>query len=253
MNRIQILRQSLISLNETFFSKDVWSEEELSNFQIECMALFETISLHKKLVDNFLIYFNSNLLVDGEEHSLFIVIPTNDGLAFKLKPQSTHLFTIKTVFKAAGKKIEMIEDEERIIPRFILNYFEKNDPDGHIYAALSSIDRATMENNTKELTTSANSLLDNLLSNIPELVDKKHLNQKLNYLNSNHDVAEANGVSKEMVIAFNNSRIIRNDDLTHPKAGAPSVPYIVALSYAYLVVFQLKLMLSKGKFSEITQ
>lgn len=249
MDKVEALRVKLQELKSIFESKDYWTSEELSEYHISCLTLFDSLGVRESLVKDFSVFFNSHLISDGESSSLFRLVSDQDTRLYIWR-QSLHILTIHSVFLAAEKRIDLLEDELSIVPRFIIEHFKKEDPNGHIYSSLTAIDTSSKEKDTDKLITSANSLLDSLLSDFPELAEKRDLGPKLLFLLANPKIAEQYGMSKEMVIALNNSRVIRNVDLIHPKAGASTIPLIVAQSYAYLVVFLLKSLLAAEKVSK---
>lgn len=187
------------------------------------------------------------MLANGNEHSLFMSV---DGGIFVKKPDTVHLMTIGGTFQYAREKIELIEEEERLIPKFVMEFFESGDKHGDIYTALSSIERAVSDKNIESLESSSNTLLDSVLNRVEEL-SGMDLGKKLGKLTSDPQLLDKVAMRKEMIIALNNSRVIRNLELIHPKENIrQTIPYICAISYAYLVILQLKIMMNVGIFEE---
>ena len=248
MNRNEYLLSEIDELEKYFFDKNPWSEEELMNWYIKCIEIFEAVNLRATIIDSFSALFNTFLIQSGGGESIF---STTDSLprSYKLRSASIHLLTIKTTFAIARKKIETMEEEERLIPSFILKHFESTQLYNHIYTALKSLQKSIGDKNVEGITTSANTLLDSILDYVDELKGKQ-LKKKIDTLYSNPNITINLGFDKEVITAFNYNRIIRNIELVHPKENVKqSIPFITAVSYAYLVVFQLKLMLSLGYFN----
>lgn len=244
MNRIDFTLSELYRLENFFFKKEQWTEEEIMNWYVECLGVFDAIGLREDTIDKFSILFNTFLLQEGGESSLFTVV--DFPRVYKTKTASIHLVQIKNVFKIAKKKLELMEEDERIIPSFIIKHFESSKSYGHISTALASIDKSITEKNIESMMTSSNTLLDSILEYVDE-IKGCNLGEKLNSLiKNNAELSKKLGFEPEIIYALNNSRIIRNLELVHPRQNIKqSVPHICAITYAYLVVLLLKIMLTK--------
>jgi len=241
------LRSKCEELQNLFESKDLWTDDDLSNFEMECIFLFDELKLPIDITRGFTTLFNPFLLEDKQQVGLFrkSTIMGNLGKYEKNK-SSIHEKTVYKVFDAVYKKLEIMEDELSLVPKVLLNEIKRLKELDKIHSILNGIENCHQNRIQNELLVSANALLNEILDFIPECKAKRELSQKLSWLQSNHSDAEKFGFSKEMIIAFNNSRIIRNDDYIHLKSGASTIPYITAISYAYLVIMQLKIMLGMG-------
>lgn len=247
MNKIYFTLQELRKLENLFFETDSWTEDELMNWYIECLGLFEAIGLKENITDKFSMFFNTFLLQEGGESSLFNIV--DHPRKYKTKTASIHLLTIKITFSIAKKKLELTQEYEKIIPTFIIKFFETNQSYGHISTALASIDKSISEKNIESMMTSSNTLLDSILDYVADLKGKK-LGKKLRLLiQNNADLCRKLGLEPEIIYALNNSRVIRNIELIHPRENIKqSVPYICAITYAYLVILLLKIMLALDYF-----
>jgi hypothetical protein len=246
VNRIEYLKKQLTEYLEKFKSTPAWGIDELTVWYIQCLMLLEEIGINDNLLDNFSTYFNPHLIQSNDNASLFILL---DQGPLKTKFGSTHMMTINGVFEFAFKKLETMEEEERLIPKFLINYFKEKEEYGAIFTTLKTIEDSVSGKNIDTLITSANTLLDLILDSVEELKGKK-LGTKLTLLKDNKVLSESLSINSEIILALNNCRITRNEGLIHPLPAAKnSIPYIMAVSYAHLVIMTLINLLSVGKLS----
>lgn len=247
MNKIQYRKEQLQAKEKEFFEKVSWTMTELTEWLTEVLILFDTVEVNSKIIGSFSTLFNSHLIRENGESSVFTFL---DGQTLILKSASVHIMSIKNAFQYAYKKIELIEEEEQLVPRFVKDFFSNKDEYGAIYTALSSIEKAIIDKNIVSLESSSNTLLDSALGRIEELTGLD-LGKKLRKLNSDPSLLAKVSMRKEMLIALDNSRVIRNLELIHPKENIrQTIPFICAISYAYLVILQLKIMMNVGIFEE---
>jgi hypothetical protein len=247
MNKIQHIKDQLHARDKEFFEKKSWTMTELTEWFTEVLILFDTIKVNSEIISSFSTLFNSHLIRSNGESSVFTILGDQTLI---LKNASVHIMNIKNAFQYAYKKIELMEEEERLVPKFVMEFFESGDKYGAIYTALSSIEKAIIEKNIVSLESSSNTLLDSVLGRVEELTGMD-LSKKLRKLNSDPGLLDKVSMRKEMLIALDNSRVIRNLELIHPKENIrQTIPYICAISYAYLVILQLKIMMNVGIFEE---
>lgn len=124
-----------------------------------------------------------------------------------------------TILRYARCKLEYLEDEIKIIPKWLLDGVSKVDDLAHIYASLIALENSYDERNSKNVFSVSITLLDSILNLSDDLTKLKNIGNKLEYLISEKGrVARERfgGLSEDFFRGLNNSRLIRNIRVSHP-------------------------------------
>lgn len=244
MTSAENLEQKLHELE--LFSKrtDDFSGVEVTSWVIECHSFFSAISVDNKIIKDFMSAMDLNTMeiARGEFGAL---VPSDRQ--FKWHSVPARKYDIAIAFGVASLKIKSIKEDKNLVPQWLLDSLSGNENLAGVFTQLNSIETGHEKKSPELLMTSANTLLDMLLDFNDILKTKRRLGPKLQSLIENEEYREFFGASRDMVISLNNSRVIRNDGIVHPSTDLKNnIPLLVAISYAYLVVFFLTIFLATG-------
>ena len=133
MDRIQSYLNKLSALQKAFEETTQWSREELTKWHTESIALFEVLNVNEFVLEKFVNEFGSVRITKAGEISIFTCL---DSGIFVKKPNSVHQMTVDNAFLLARKKIELMEEEEQLVPSFVKDFFQNKDKYGAIFTAL---------------------------------------------------------------------------------------------------------------------
>ena len=174
----------------------------------------------------------------------YIIKDNNNRLSpkFANKGQMT---MISVAFKVAEKLIDDYEDEERIIPKYILNEFNTT-KNQKIYISLKSIQESYEKRSSKNILAPIITTTELVCKLIPELDNQKELSKKINKLYSDKLIYEKYKIDKEVIWALNNSRIIRNCDIHYPQKENNTTMF-EAVSYCHILILFITGIISSGE------
>lgn len=154
----------------------------------------------------------------------------------------------KIAFSCARTILKKLSEEKKIVPEWIIGELSEKKGFEHIVSSLKLIEIAYENKNPEELITNTITILDSFLSLDVDLKLKKKLSGKLNSLQEDKAKLEQYGVSKDIVLALNNFRIIRNEKIVHKDLPIKySLPFIIAASFVYLSLFSIETLLLNGE------
>jgi hypothetical protein len=169
------------------------------------------------------------------------------GNTFNLRKPSGWIYYVRIAFVSARSILDGLQNENKIVPKFLIDLLSQNVKYSHIVSSLELIEQAYDSKTTDSLVKNSITLLDSVLDLDEKLKLAGKLSKKLTILNSDSTIRDKFSVSKEFVFALDNSRLVRNMQSVHK---APllkyDIPFIVATSCAYLVVVFLENTLAKG-------
>lgn len=165
-----------------------------------------------------------------------------------LKECDSYLATI--AFLMANENITKMEEELKIIPSWLIREFEDKKTYSNILSRLILIEKNYENKDADAILKNSITLLENILDLNTEVERKGNISKKIKYLmgKENNEQLKKFGVKKEFMEAFNNFRIIRNTESVHTEASIKyDIPFLVAVSNAYLVILLLKFTLATGE------
>jgi len=258
------LKKQLVDLEKFINSGTIFTKDQLYNWLTRCVALFSYIGLNEVIIKLFLDSFKPlsksstyslDDIFDRDPISIGPFKKQNESTPFYELPKSyfgdikiEEMYPIKIAFESATYMLEQKADEERLVSKSIVNILSENEKYLHVVSSLNALQKAYENKDSEKLSSSAITLLDSILNLEPTLKAKKEISQKLRFLNTNSLTREKFGISKEVIYALDNSRIIRNYKSIHKSLPLKyDIPFLVGTSYAYLVLFFLEVVLSTGK------
>jgi len=154
----------------------------------------------------------------------------------------------KVAFSAARNTMKNKVEEKRIVPFWLVEQISQVENLKHIASSLELIETKYKQGDTQGLVTETITLLESVLNLDQELKKKKKLGSKISALIDNSTKREEFGVSEDLVKGINFGRILRNEKMTHKKASLKyEFPFMVATSFAYLVLFFVECAILNGK------
>lgn len=261
----------------SFLNKEKATGSEIRNWVADCVVYFSEINLQQNIINNFINKIEFYEKEEFEEDTMdlssvydihklkktktkiktgigpFPFAKDEDGYIIsknnnRLSPEysdTTQMTIIFIAFKVAEKILDNYEDEERIIPKYLLNELNKKETQD-IYLSLKSIQTSYETRSSKNILAFVVTTTELICKLIPELNDKKYLSDKLNKIYSNETIIKKYNLNKEVIWAINNSRIIRNYDIHSPKKANHTTIYEV-VGYCHLLILFISSLLASGE------
>ncbi len=253
MNKIEIeqFNTELDELSAFLIKKDKL-EIDIVDWVSDCVSFFSRINVNTTIISDFINYYYPKTVKEGtldEERTLgnFVQKPrylNGDGF-YQAKSNS---YLSKIAFKVAKSILKKIEEEERIVPFWLIKKLSEKEEYSNILSSLELIENNYEDRDGDGVVKNCLSLLENILNKSNDLKDNGDLIKKLNKLMNTPDILNKFGVSREFVIALNNSRITRNIQSVHKENKVKyDIPFLVAISTAYLVILFLEITISTGE------
>lgn len=227
-----------------------FNEKEIFEWLAECVSLFSTLEVHQAVIDNFLKFFKPSVEEDGsfsyKRIGPFVTISYSDE-TYRLSVKiNFHYITI--AFLCARNNLNKLIEEERLVPKWIIKEFSSSDTLRHISDSLSSIEYCYQQRDSDGIITNCNTLLDSILNLDGDLRKKRKLGKKIMALITNEGLRAEFGASKDLVMALDGMRVIRNEKIIHKSESLKhDIPFLVSCSFAYLVTFFLECSIARGK------
>lgn len=158
------------------------------------------------------------------------------------RPQLTPIIV---AFKIAEHIVENYEDEERVIPKTILNQFE-NLGNKAIYLSLKGIQDSYNSKDTKGMLSSLITATDLICGLIPELKGKNEIKKKLDKIYSDATILSRYTINNEYIWALNNSRLVRNCEEHNPKIENHTTLF-ECVSYCHILVLFTSSLIASGE------
>lgn len=175
----------------------------------------------------------------------YIVTDTVNRLIGQKQVNRTKMTPILVAFKVAENIFNNYEEEERIIPKSLLNEFMSEKTQG-IYLAMESIQTSYEKKNSKNILASIVTTTSLILGLIPELDNIKDIGPKIKKTYETEAIYKKYNLNREVLWSLNNSRIIRNYDIHNPKKSNHTTFY-EAVGYCHLLILFISSLLASGK------
>lgn len=252
--KIEQLKKRLDSLEKFLDTKKCFQKSDLICWISGCVSLFVEIGVSEEIINKFMKTFEfeeglGNISIgpfcfsygSGDSGYSYINSDIQDNL-------SRDIYYVNIAFTAAKAILQREQDEERLIPKFLITTISENGKYSNIFSSLELLERFYQEKNSDGLFKESATLLSSVLSLSPELKDKKDLGPMLMCLIDNEDVRKKFGIDPDFARALNNSRLIRNFKSVHKELPIKyDISFLVSLSCAYLVILFLEITISVGE------
>lgn len=271
MNSIQITqyKEKLFALGEFSKKRSGYTEQEIIDWVSECIGVFYEIGVDAVIIRNFLDYFSFGSVEVADDH---MMSPMSEPKYHKTKTigpfyettERAYVFShrsgtgeyglvgsfyyAKIAFSSAQNILKHGVEEKRIVPVWLIEQLAPLSELNHISASLELIEIKYEESDTLGLIGVVNTLLQSVLDLDTDLAKKDKLGGKLKLLIDNEKIRGKFGVSKDLVDGLNCARLIRNEKVVHKDVPLKyDIPFMVAVSFAYLVLFFVECSILNGK------
>lgn len=175
----------------------------------------------------------------------YVVKDTVNRLIDSKQIDRTKMTPILVAFKVAENIIDNYEEGERVIPKSLINEFNKEETQS-IYIAMQDVQNSYEKRNTKDILVPLITLTDLICSLIPEVQKLTKLGLKITKLYEDKDIREKYHLDKEVLWALNNARIIRNCDIHKPETLNGTTLY-ESIGYCHILVLFISSLLASGE------
>lgn len=251
------LEEKLKELKNFPNSKDNFYEEEIFNWVAECVSLFTEIGINTEIIGSFMKNFEYEETKTGSlpQFKKMSIGPfireefeyATLGHPYEFKDiKKTHY--IKIAFTAARTILERGIEERRIVPISLIEELKQRQKYKQLANTLELLEGAYQKRDEQKMLNEANNLLDEILS-LHSGLNKGNISAKLKKIRTDPKIKNQFGnPSDEILNALDNNRIIRNKKSGHIKTPLKySISLLVALSYAYLVIMFLEIVISSSR------
>ncbi|KKS44047.1 MAG: hypothetical protein UV05_C0013G0004 [candidate division CPR1 bacterium GW2011_GWA2_42_17] len=248
-----------------------YSEPEIIDWVSECVGVFYEIGVDAVIVRIFLDYFSFGI-VEVEDYDDYYMVTRKPEL-YKVKTigpfhEKTHqqsgfsrrrvpsgyyelvgsFYYAKIAFSSARNTLKNKVEERRIVPFWLIEQTSADDSIKHLSSSLELIENKYENKDTYGLVAESITLLDSVLNLDADLKTKDSIGGKLNSLIENEPKRQSFGVSRDLVAGLNSGRILRNEKVIHKEAPLKyEVPFLIATSFAYLILFFVECAVLNGK------
>jgi len=261
--RIEQLKNQLKKLEDYINSKAVFQKQELLLWIATTIAFLSEVGINSEIVNGFMRTFEFKNLRCGlrgkPEIGPFVYdFDINDResgyklennfFSFDTGKPSQDIYYVRVAFTAIRAKLNREQEEERLVPKFIIDCLSNNGKYGHIISSLELIEQSYSNKDTDGLVKNSITLLGSILDLDDQLKDKGSLSRKLSMLNNNKVICAKFGIEKEYIFALNNSRIVRNIKSAHKNLPLKyDMPFVITSGFAYLIVMFLEITIATGE------
>lgn len=251
-----------------------FKESEIIDWISECVNVFYEIGVDSVIIKHFLDHYSTRTIeVVIEPHITFpgtkdkieritAIGPFHEEMpslylgdkAYKTGNYvlSGSFYYAKVAFSSAKRVLESKIEEKRIVPSWLVEQISENDKIKHLASSLELIETKYEQIDTDSLITESVTLLDSILNLDPVLKQKRNIGCKLSSLIDDKKQENIFGVDGDLLRGLNCGRIIRNKKVIHKNMPMKyNLPFLVATSFAYLVIFFTECAILNGKVVKI--
>lgn len=252
MNKIENeqLKNKLDDLTKFLARNDVL-EEDIVAWVSDCVSIFSQLKIPAIIISDFINYYkprenNPETIAEVRVMGNFEKNKFHNLNNFYKPKYRSYLSYI--AFKVAKNILKKIEEEERVVPFWLIkNLLDKREY-SNILSSLNLIEQNYEDNDGDGIVKNSIALLENILDLHGDLKIKDTLSNKLRTAINSPEIMEKFGVTKEFVYALDNSRLVRNIQSTHKRKKTNyDIPFLVAVSSAYLIILMLEITISTGE------
>ncbi|MCK5062151.1 hypothetical protein KAR28_06435 [Candidatus Parcubacteria bacterium] len=256
MNRTKIkqMKTALKSLETHLEGQTYITTKDMNIWVSHCVAFFSRIGVNDVIISDFIKYY-SPVISKDEKYPGISMYKTKkmgnfesttggsgDTEAYN-KVNESYLSSI--AFLTAKNIIQRMEEEERMVPLWIIKELKKERKFLSISSSLNLIEKNYEDRNSDGIIKNAITLLEGILNLDDDVKKIKELSKKLKKLLNDKDKLKKFGISKEFVFALDNSRLVRNIKSVHKtKPMKYDIPFLLATNNAFLIILFLEIVLS---------
>ncbi len=276
--KVEQLKGKLDKLEKEINDKDEFYKKELIDWIVECTALFSQLKVNNEIIKRFIDVFDVRKIGFEEETSEKARASTEPNSfshcnhsftggvneikdCYKMNESgknSKNIFYVNLAFTTARAIIENEEENERLVPKYLIETLFKSGNYLHIISSLELIEDNYEERNSDGLITNTVTLLDSILNLDEDLRIIKNegkkdrirsIGLKLEFLEKNVIARQRFGVSHDIIKTLNNARVIRNVKNVHKKDSPIefNTPFIVAMGFASITILFLEMTNATGE------
>lgn len=246
-----------------------YKETEIIDWIADCVNLFYEVGVDFVVIRHFLDYFNFRI-VEVKINDSIVGFPSHEDRfekvrfigPFQEEFIDTNYFRHKTgnyiltesfyyakiAFSVARNTLKSKIAEKRIVPFWLVEQTTAQEKLKHLTSSLELIENKYEQKDARGLVAESVTLLDGVLNLDKDLKIKDSVGGKLNSLIENEPKRQSFGVSRDLVAGLNSGRILRNEKVIHKEAPLKyEVPFLIATSFAYLVLFFMECAILNGK------
>lgn len=229
----------------------VFTESEILSWVADSVSIFTELNVGDAIIANFLDFFKFRIEEnDNEIEKRIGPFVTVGKMSKEYWPSSIVDFNYARIaFECAKKNLDKIENDSRLVPKYLSNSFKDYDDYKQIGYILESIEDSYSNYDAEGIITKSFNLVEEVL-NIDENFKKSKVGvkDKLKTLVNSKELLEKFGVDIQIVDALNNFRVIRNKKVVHNNTPIrSSIPMISAVSVASLSVLFLEIVFANNK------
>lgn len=254
-NKEAIKSSKIIKEIRKIFKRDpdqkIFIESEILEWVAESVVIFTELSVNDVVVENFLDF--SKLKIEYKENETekrigpFVTV---GSMSKEYWLSNIIDFNhVKIAFSCARKNLEKIENDIRLIPKYLSNSFKNDENYKQIGYILESLEDSYVNKDVGGIISKSFNLVEEIL-NIDEDFKKSKagVKDKLGILIKNPSKREKFGVDIQVLDALNNFRVIRNKKVVHNSLPIKSnIPMISAISIASLAILFLEVVFANKK------
>lgn len=284
---IEKYNKKLDELGKFFTIKNKFTAKEIIDWLAECVVIFSNIGVNQIIIEDFLRYFafcekeihvgehkkRKTLWIPGDNNEDEVVkdylriktfgpfteelesktdflskeesfVPTNSG-DYTIKGK---IYYSKIAFSVAREILKNSMDDKRIVPVWLIDEFKRMNKYNNIVSSLEMIENKYQDRDIESLITNSITLLDSILDLDNDLKKIDSLGGKLAKLRDDKKKNKEFGVSFDLVVSLDNSRLIRNEKIIHKdKPLKYDIPFMVAASFTYLTLFFVETVILNGE------
>jgi hypothetical protein len=244
-----------------FYLTNPHSGSEVIKWVSSCVAFFSSIGVNGSIISGFMRTFEPKTGSENPLSSTIGPFVSSSGMdRYSLKGtnkysisssfETGNIYTrtvyIDIAFQTAKNILGSLEESERLIPNSLINSLKSNLQYSQISSSLELMEVNFENKDSIGLATNAISLLSSIF-NLEMALAGKPLSNQIRQVKSTKELLIKFGVRPEVLIALDNSRILRNYLSSHKNLPIEyNVPFAVSLGTAYLVIMFLQITMATG-------
>ncbi len=249
---IETLKKRINDLEE-FLNSTSFYRNGIFDWIAECVALFSEFEMNNEVISGFMKTFDCN---DNFALSIGPFKYSNKNRAYVLfnsfgTKNLEKDYYIRIAFVSARAILRKEHARKKIVPYFLVELLSESIKYSNIHSSLELIEKNYSERSADSLLKNSIVLLESIL-NLEETLREEKLALKLEKLMGNKKLREKFGASRDIIKALNNSRVVRNIEVSHKDLPLEyDIPFLVVSGFAYLVILFLEIVISTGDLIEI--
>lgn len=229
----------------------IFTESEILEWVAESVVIFTELNVNDVVVENFLDFFKLKIeYKENETEKRIGPFVTVGSMSKEYWLSNIIDFNhAKIAFGCARKNIEKIENENRLVPKYLSNSFKNDENYKQIGFILESLEDSYVNADVDDIISKSFNLVEEILNIDEDFKNSKiGVKDKLDILIKNPSKREKFGIDNQVIDALNNFRVIRNKKVVHNNMPIKSnIPMISAISIASLSILFLEVVFANNK------